>query len=103
MSDTLDTEAATVASAAEPSESPTPNADPTPSLELDCRGMNCPLPILKTKKAIGTIEVGQILKMVATDPGSTPDVAAFSRRTGHETVQQAEGNGEYHFWIRRSK
>jgi tRNA 2-thiouridine synthesizing protein A len=65
--------------------------------------MNCPLPILKTKKAIGTIEVGQILKMISTDPGSIPDVAAFSRRTGHETVQQAEGDGEYTFWLRRSK
>jgi tRNA 2-thiouridine synthesizing protein A len=76
-------------------------ADPTPALELDCRGLNCPLPILKTKKAIDTIEVGQILKMISTDPGSVPDVAAFSRRTGHEVVQQSEGDGEYLFWIRR--
>jgi tRNA 2-thiouridine synthesizing protein A len=78
-----------------------PAADPTPALELDCRGLNCPLPILKTKKAIDTIEVGQILKMISTDPGAVPDVAAFSRRTGHEVVQQSEGDGEYLFWIRR--
>lgn len=93
MSDTVDTQETMGETA----------ADPAPALELDCRGMNCPLPILKTKKAIGSIELGQILKMVATDPGSIPDVAAFSRRTGHETVQQTEGDGEYTFWIRRSK
>lgn len=72
-----------------------------PAMELDCRGLNCPLPILKTKKAIDTIEVGQVLKMISTDPGSIPDVAAFSRRTGHQIVEQSEGNGEYIFWIRR--
>ena len=103
MSDTVDTQPTTRETAAEPAGAEKAAADPTPALELDCRGMNCPLPILKTKKALGTIELGQILKMVATDPGSVPDIAAFSRRTGHETVQQAEGNGEYTFWIRRSK
>jgi tRNA 2-thiouridine synthesizing protein A len=72
-----------------------------PALELDCRGMNCPLPILKTKKAIDTLESGQILKMTATDPGSIPDVAAFSNRTGHAIVDQSEGGGEYSFLIRK--
>jgi tRNA 2-thiouridine synthesizing protein A len=70
-------------------------------MELDCRGLNCPLPILKTKKALDGIQVGQILKMVATDPGSVPDVAAFSRRTGHQVVQQSEGGGEFVFFIQR--
>jgi len=79
-----------------------PQADAEPTLELDCRGMNCPLPILKTKKAIDTIEVGQVLKMISTDPGAIPDIAAFSRRTGHQIVQQSEGDGEYVFWLRRS-
>jgi tRNA 2-thiouridine synthesizing protein A len=79
-----------------------PGEGSAPALELDCRGLNCPLPILKTKKAIDTIEVGQILKMISTDPGSIPDVGAFSRRTGHEIVQQSEGDGEYIFWLRRS-
>ncbi len=78
-----------------------PAAELEPALELDCRGMNCPLPILKTKKAIDTIEVGQLLRMTATDPGSIPDVAAFSRRTGHEIVEQSEGGGEYSFLIRK--
>ena len=107
MSDTVDTQPTTVETATEPigtpSSSPSSSNDPTHALELDCRGMNCPLPILKTKKAIATIEIGQILHMVATDPGSIPDIAAFSRRTGHEIVQQSEGEGEYTFWLRRSK
>jgi len=77
--------------------------DLNPALELDCRGMNCPLPILKTKKAIGEIEVGEILKMVATDPGAVADMAAFSRRTGHVLEQQSEGDGEYVFFFRRAK
>lgn len=80
---------------------PSPKADLTPALELDCRGLNCPLPILKTKKAIVGLAAGDILKVVATDPGSIPDMAAFSRRTGHEIVNQSEGGGEYTFWLRK--
>lgn len=79
----------------------TAGADPTPDAELDCRGLNCPLPILKTRKAIDGLEVGQIIMMIATDPGSVPDVAAFSRQTGHEIVQQSEGGGEFVFWLRK--
>ncbi len=86
---------------APPEQSASSPAEPTPAMELDCRGLNCPLPILKTKKALDGIEVGQILKMVATDPGSVPDVAAFSRRTGHQVVQQSEGGGEFVFFIQR--
>lgn len=103
MSDTVDTEQPSVDTAIDPGDASASSSDPTPALELDCRGMNCPLPILKAKKAINSVEVGQIVKMVATDPGSIPDVAAFSRRTGHETVQQAEGDGVYTFWLRRTK
>ncbi len=76
-------------------------AETQPALELDCRGMNCPLPILKTKKAIDTLESGQVLRMTATDPGSIPDVAAFSKRTGHAILEQSEGGGEYSFLIRK--
>lgn len=75
--------------------------DLTPVMELDCRGMNCPLPVLKTKKAITQLEVGQVLKVIATDPGSVPDMAAFSRRTGHEIVEQSEGGGEFVFHFRK--
>jgi tRNA 2-thiouridine synthesizing protein A len=86
---------------AQPSSEASEAAEAQPALELDCRGMNCPLPILKTKKAIDGLEVGQVLRMIATDPGSIPDVAAFSRRTGHEILEQSEGGGEYSFLIRK--
>lgn len=70
--------------------------------ELDCKGMNCPLPILKTKKTMDGMNSGQILKMVATDPGSINDVNAFTRRTGHELLESIAENGEYTFLIRKS-
>ncbi len=56
--------------------------------EIDTRGMNCPLPILKAKKALAELESGQLLKVVATDPGSLRDFQAFTRQTGHELVEQ---------------
>lgn len=100
MSDTPRSETAAPESAAGAPE-PSADASAVPALELDCRGMNCPLPILKTKKAMDTLERGQLLKMLATDPGSIPDVAAFSRRTGHEIVEQSEGDGEFTFLLRK--
>ena len=56
------------------------------NLELNCEGLNCPLPILKTKKAIDSLNSGEILKMTATDPGSVNDMASWAKRTGHELV-----------------
>lgn len=73
----------------------------TPDLELDCRGLNCPLPILKTKKAIDTLASGQVLKMIATDPGSVNDVTAWSRRTGNELLGSDEQGGEFSFFVRK--
>ena len=70
--------------------------------ELDCKGLNCPLPILKTKKAIDGMAEGQILKMIATDPGSINDVQAFTKRTKHELMESISDNGEYIFFIRKS-
>jgi|TARA_B100001079_G_scaffold74245_1_gene63843 tRNA 2-thiouridine synthesizing protein A len=70
--------------------------------ELDCKGMNCPLPILKTKKQVDTMEVGQVLKMVATDPGSINDMNAWTRRTGHEMVSHNEEGGIYSFFIKKT-
>ena len=69
---------------------------------LDCKGLNCPLPILKTKKALDGINSGEILKMVATDPGSVNDVQAFTRRTGHYLLESIAENGEFTFYIRKS-
>ena len=70
--------------------------------ELDARGLNCPLPILKAKKAINGIESGEVLKIIATDPGSVKDFEAFCNQTGHELVESAEANGEFTFLIKKS-
>lgn len=70
--------------------------------ELDCKGMNCPLPILKTKKQVDTMEVGQILKMVATDPGSINDMNAWTRRTGNELLSNNVEDGIYTFFIKKT-
>ena len=84
------------------SDTASTEASPAATVELDCRGLNCPLPILKTKKAITPMVSGEILKMISTDPGSVADVAAFSRRTGHAIVEQSEGNGDFIFYLRRA-
>ena len=69
--------------------------------ELDARGLNCPLPILRTKKALSDMSSGQTLKVVATDPGAMKDFQAFAKQTGHELVQAAEANKEYVFLLRK--
>jgi len=71
--------------------------------KLDCKGLNCPLPVLKTKKAIDAMMMGQILEMVATDPGSIPDMKAWSKKTGHQLLESREENGLYWFYIRKMK
>ena len=70
---------------------------------LDCKGLNCPLPVIKTKKAIETMALGQVLQMVATDPGSKPDMVAWSKSTGHELLETREEGGLYTFIIRKTK
>lgn len=69
--------------------------------ELDARGLNCPLPILKAKKAITALESGQVLKIIATDPGSVKDFEAFAKQTGHELLESAEAGGEYTFMMKK--
>ena len=68
---------------------------------LDCKGMNCPLPILKTKKQMDAMQSGQVLKMVSTDPGSINDMQAFTRRTGHELLESISEDGNYIFLVRK--
>jgi len=70
--------------------------------ELDARGLNCPLPILRAKKAINGLEDGQTLKIVATDPGSVKDFEAFCKQTGNELVSSAEDGGEFTFFIKKA-
>jgi len=67
---------------------------------LDTRGLNCPLPILKTKKAISELPKGAILEVLATDPGSVEDFQAFCASTGNELVEQSEEAGVYRFLLR---
>jgi len=69
--------------------------------ELDARGMNCPLPILKAKKALADMRSGEVLKVLATDPGSMRDFQAFARQTGNELVEQETVNDEFVHFLRR--
>ena len=69
--------------------------------ELDARGLNCPLPILKAKKALADMLSGEVLKIVATDPGSVRDFQAFARQTGNELVEQSSGAKEFIHYLRR--
>ena len=70
--------------------------------ELDARGLNCPLPILKTKKAMQDVPNGGTLEVLATDPGSVADFEAFCRTTGNTLVEQSETAGVYRFLIQRA-
>ena len=69
--------------------------------DIDTRGMNCPLPILKAKKALADMRSGEILKVVATDPGSVRDFQAFARQTGNELVAQTTTGAEFVHLLRR--
>ncbi len=71
------------------------------SATLDARGLNCPLPILKTKKAIKEVPVGETLKVLSTDPGSVKDMDAFCRTTGNDLVESGQDGDIYTFLIRR--
>jgi tRNA 2-thiouridine synthesizing protein A len=68
---------------------------------LDAKGLNCPLPILKAKKALKDVATGSTLRVLATDPGSVADFAAFCRTTGNELVESKQEGGTYNFLIKR--
>ena len=69
--------------------------------ELDARGLNCPLPILRAKKALAELQSGQVLQILATDPGSVKDFEAFSRQTGHALLSHAESDRVFTFRLRK--
>lgn len=69
--------------------------------EIDTRGLNCPLPILKAKKALADMNSGDVLKVLATDPGSMRDFQAFARQTGNELVEQSTASDEFTHYLRR--
>jgi tRNA 2-thiouridine synthesizing protein A len=70
--------------------------------ELDASGLNCPLPILRAKKTLTGMEAGQVLHVVATDPGSVKDFDAFAKQTGNELMESKEEGGKFHFLIRKA-
>ena len=70
--------------------------------ELDASGLNCPLPILRAKKALGDMEQGQVLKIIATDQGSVKDFEAFSRQTSNPLLSSAEEAGKFIFMLQKS-
>jgi tRNA 2-thiouridine synthesizing protein A len=73
----------------------------TMALTLDLKGLSCPLPIVKTAKAIKDLQSGEMVEVLATDPGSVPDFKAWARSTGNELVEQTNLDGVFRFVIRK--
>ena len=71
-------------------------------VEVDAKGMYCPMPIVKLKKATKTMETGQVLRLIATDPGAKRDVPAWANKTGAEILESNENDGEFTFLIKVS-
>lgn len=69
--------------------------------ELDASGLTCPLPILRTKKALASLQSGQVLKIISTDPVSARDFELFAKQTGNELLQQTEQEGVFVFFLKR--
>jgi tRNA 2-thiouridine synthesizing protein A len=70
---------------------------------VDCRGQLCPVPIIKLSKAVKSVQVGQLVKMIATDPGSMPDMKAWEKQTGNVIVSSSHQGKEFEFVVRRTK
>jgi len=71
--------------------------------KLDCSGMLCPMPVVKTRKALKSMEIGEILEMISTDAGAMPDMHAWAKQTGHDLLEaKDEGNNLYRFIIKKT-
>lgn len=70
---------------------------------LDCSGLACPMPVLKTKKTMDQMTVGEVLLMISTDPGSKPDMDAWTRKTGQTLIRYEKVGDKHQFWIRKEK
>lgn len=78
-------------------------ADYKPDKTLDCSGLLCPMPVVKTSKAMKELQVDQILELIATDPGSMPDMEAWARQTQHELLlSEKVGEDKFHFMIKKT-
>jgi tRNA 2-thiouridine synthesizing protein A len=69
---------------------------------LDCKGLNCPMPVLKAKKAMDTMQSGEIMKVITTDKGSMNDIPAFAKRTGNEVLEIKEEDNTFVFFLKKS-
>lgn len=70
--------------------------------ELDTSGLNCPLPILRAKKSLASLDAGQVLHIIATDPGSIKDFEAFAKQTGNELTESREEGGKFYFLMKKN-
>jgi len=70
--------------------------------ELDACGLNCPLPVLRTKKTLDKMASGEVLQVIATDPGSVEDMAALVRQTGHEMLESRQESDKYYFLVKKA-
>lgn len=70
--------------------------------ELDATGLNCPLPILRAKKSLASMGAGQVLHIIATDPGAVKDFEAFAKQTGNVLLESSEADGKFHFMMKKS-
>jgi tRNA 2-thiouridine synthesizing protein A len=73
------------------------------TVTLDCKGLVCPLPVLKLSRAIKALAVGGVVELWATDPGSVPDLEAFERQTGHKVLERSEADGVFRFLVQRTR
>jgi TusA-related sulfurtransferase len=77
--------------------------DPAIDKSIDCKGLLCPLPVVKTRRAIKDMEIGQVLEMIATDPGAVPDMQAWENQTRHELLASEDrGDGTFRFLIKKT-
>lgn len=75
----------------------------TPDKQVDCLGLFCPMPIVKTGEAVREMTVGQVLEMLSDDPSSEPDMKSWTRRTGHELLEITKDGSVYRFLVRKSR
>ena len=74
-----------------------------PDRQIDCTGLFCPMPIVKTREAIRDMAVGQILEMLSDDPGSDPDMKTWARRSGHDLIEVARDGAVFRFRVRKTR
>ena len=70
--------------------------------ELDACGLNCPLPILRAKKSLAALASGQVLRIIATDPGAVKDFESFAKQTGHALLESTEQDGKFYFRLQKA-